>query len=373
APVISNANDEKTHTLYAAANISYRLRDNLSIYITSKNKVTFYDIDYSGSYNNNYRQVFGDYYINPGVTWNPKSGLTFTLIPALSISQRKIQDEKTSTALNPNVYISTNWYQTEKSYLNFWYQLNTNQVQASHANDVVQRESELIWYMGTLDLLSYNAMNLGLQQTWMCTPWFTPTLVLQYNNINHSYYRQYDAAPEDMGGLIHHYVDCGPQNTLMLGAHLQFNLFNRRLNFYVQPLWKMDQFSDKQQPFTSHRMLLYGYMGYNLGNFSVHANYRCATKSYYNRGMYYEYFPDNWSAGISYGNGNLYASFEVDNIFRTTNNQTLTFHFDNYQSIQNYGHTGRTFSLNLSYTFGYGKRVSHDINIDNSSNFQSGA
>lgn len=70
--------------------------------------------------------------------------------------------------------------------------------------------------------------------------------------------------------------------------------------------------------------------------------------------------------------GNLYASFVVQDMFHNKSNQIFDLDFDNYHSYQVSHMRGRCFMLNLSYTFGYGRRVDNDIYIQSGRNLESG-
>ncbi|MDE5551587.1 MAG: hypothetical protein K2I91_00145, partial [Muribaculaceae bacterium] len=67
------------------------------------------------------------------------------------------------------------------------------------------------------------------------------------------------------------------------------------------------------------------------------------------------------------------VSFRVSDIFRTRTTHVHDFTFDNYVNRQTLNQLGRSFSLNLSYTFGYGKRVNKNIEIQSLPEITSGA
>ena len=66
---------------------------------------------------------------------------------------------------------------------------------------------------------------------------------------------------------------------------------------------------------------------------------------------------------FTYGNGNLYLSASVDDIFNTRTKHWTRFRSSNYDFVKNEYLTGRKFSVSLTYTFGYGKKVDRSIDI----------
>lgn len=68
-------------------------------------------------------------------------------------------------------------------------------------------------------------------------------------------------------------------------------------------------------------------------------------------------------ASITYGNGNLYLSFQAENIFSKRNKRWEQFTSPYYSSRFDFREKGRAFTVNLTYTFGYGKKVDRSIDI----------
>lgn len=373
ADVIYNSQKENSHKFNINAYATYTFSRKFDLTLRLLNNTYFYTIHYGGSYNSISRQTYGDNQLQLVANWKPSNRISLSFTPTMNITHRTIKDVSSKCEVNPNFYFAFNWYQSDKAFMNVWSQYYTWQPYASSVNDVMQQESALMWEMGNPALKNCQIFLVGAGQSWMCTPWFTPSLNVQYGHGNHSVYRNYIAAPQDKGGVILQYADCGPENTLSCNLSLNMNLFNRKLSFNIQPGWKMVNTPGLPQTFTSHRFVFSGNVRYNISNFSIVAAYSASTKSYYNHGQYYDYSPDQLRFGLEYGNGNFYASFYANNILHKYYKGVYDFAFDNYVSRQELNLLGRNFYLNLAYTFGYGKKINPDIDINNNANFQSGA
>ena len=65
-----------------------------------------------------------------------------------------------------------------------------------------------------------------------------------------------------------------------------------------------------------------------------------------------------------YGTGNLYLRCQVQNIFHNKSKEWTCYDSPNYFTEYDSFETGRFFSINLTYTFGYGKKVDKSIDIN---------
>ena len=73
--------------------------------------------------------------------------------------------------------------------------------------------------------------------------------------------------------------------------------------------------------------------------------------------------PDNFSLGVAYGWRNLYAYCGVDDLFHKKYKSYSYTYSDVLTTEVTSWSTGRKLKINLTYTFGYGKKVDQNINI----------
>lgn len=370
--MIFNSYQERSHKLRLNAYATYRIHPTFDMTLRLLNTVYFYKVNYVGTYDNLSRQTYGSDQVMVVANWKPSNKVNISLAPSVNITHRNIRDVSARCETNPNFYLSFNWYQSDKAFMNVWGQYYTWQPYASTVNEVIQQDTELEWSMGNPALKNCQMLVAGAGQSWMCTPWFTPSLNIQYSHGNNMVYKNFIAAPQDKGGVILQYADCGVENTFNCNLSINFNLFNRKLNLNLNPGWEMVNDPGDLRPFTSHRFQFKGYAQYNIRNFSIVAFYSIANRRYYNHGQYYFFQPDYLNLELKYGNGNFYASFSVNNVLHKYYNNGADYAFPNLISRSELHNTGRQFVLNLSYTFGYGKRINSEINIDNTIEFQSG-
>lgn len=64
-------------------------------------------------------------------------------------------------------------------------------------------------------------------------------------------------------------------------------------------------------------------------------------------------------------------NFRIDNIFNNKQKSWKNYNSANYSYYSTRFDTGRTFIVNLTYTFGYGKKLNRNINIDGPSSTSS--
>ena len=80
-------------------------------------------------------------------------------------------------------------------------------------------------------------------------------------------------------------------------------------------------------------------------------------------GMARDWRHDSWSATVEYGNGNLYIDLGVEDIFNNKARSREWFTSPNYSTLTHTWETGRKLTLNVTYTFGYGKKIDRSIDI----------
>ncbi len=80
---------------------------------------------------------------------------------------------------------------------------------------------------------------------------------------------------------------------------------------------------------------------------------------------------DKWNFGATYGNGNWHITMRVEDIFHKYHRGWTNFITPNYTSMVDTYRRGRTFKLGITYTFGYGKKVDRNIDINSLENAKS--
>ena len=80
-------------------------------------------------------------------------------------------------------------------------------------------------------------------------------------------------------------------------------------------------------------------------------------------GMEKSWKQDNWNFAVIYGNNNLYLDLKIEDIFNNHRKSWVQYNSPNLNYHYNYLETGRAISINLTYTFGYGKKVDNRIDI----------
>ncbi|MDE6294828.1 MAG: hypothetical protein K2M03_02055 [Muribaculaceae bacterium] len=371
-PVIYNGSNEKAHAAGLSATLSYTFNQHTGLWLIINEKVTNYNIGYTGSYTDKSGQTRGTSLTGLSWWWQPCNTFSLNIMPGVTVNYRHIRGISTESEASPYFYVASNWYQSDKAYMNFSTYYTVANGSASQANEVLQRESELKWFKGNPELGNSTEFRINLQQSWMPLRWLTPTLNIDYLYWKIPYY-YYTSAPEDMGGIIQQQFNDRPINDMTVSLNLNSNLFNRKLGLSLSPSVEMMRFGKGTESQSLTRFRIDGNVSYNMGDFSVDVSYRGVEKRLGFGGYMIQYRPDKWGLGITYGNGDFYASFRVDNIFHKHRVQSHDYTFDNYIHNTTYFYPGRQFSLNLSYTFGYGKRINKNINVQAPSQITSGA
>lgn len=369
---IYNINFEKAHNLNILSILSHRLNNKMVLQYQLLNETNFYNIKYEGSYLNTSHQVSGSGMIGIRWLWQPLNAISYELNPGLTLTYRTIRDLTNYVNLRPRLYTALKWHQSKNADFGIFGNISTTNTPASASNEAIIRESELKWLMGNPYLKDTWTYNLGLFQTWICTNWFTPSLTFNYLNSN-NIYLEYTSAPMNLGGILAKYVTRNPEHNFDLDMDLNFNLLSRKLGIDLEPALMIFKFRKNESGHNSlTRFVINGTIRYILGNFNLRLSYSSSEKVLGNSGTMTFYRPDNWRFGIAYGNGNFYADLTFNDIFHSQSLRQYEYRFDDYTKNQVVWQQGRSIGLNFSYTFGVGRRIDRNINIENIKSTDSG-
>ena len=236
-------------------------------------------------------------------------------------------------------------------------------VSASASNPVVYRQNELTWRKGDANLKSGSEWLANLTATYMATDWLSFSPVVYYISRNNGVYTLAERAPSEMGGVIYTQLNSGRFQEFNGSLDARFSLLNNKLSLSLFGGYRFQR-AENGYYHSLHYWQPGGSASYILGNFRLQARYRARRKVFNDdSGDRIQRQPDNFSFGASYGWKNLYVYCGVDDLFHSKYKSSGIWYSDVVSSEYTNWTTGRKFEINLTYTFGYGKKVDSNIQI----------
>lgn len=302
--------------------------------------------------------------------WQPMESMRVELTPQVLL-YRYDSGSYVTKSVYPSASLNFNWYPTRKLSLSAGARYNFSQPSPSQTADVLVRSSELWWVKGNPDLKIIYSTYGGFFVTYLPFEWLYGTLYGTYLRNDNNIVNRYSAAPADLGGLIRQSVNTAAEEEYTAGLQLNVSFFHDALRFGAY-----SQFQHQRVKGEYARHLNWVDSGlelsYSVNNFWFSAQYTTKRKFINEGGMGISDAPYEYNFKAAYGNGNWHVGLSFENIFRKDNWVHTIIDSRYYSADKTDKFIGRRISLNVSYTFGYGKRVDENINIDKSGSVRSG-
>lgn len=302
----------------------------------------------------------------------PTNSLSFTLRPGITASYWHVEGTDKETEINPSANVSANWTLSRKFMImaNLAYFRHTPS--ASQSGNVLLRQNELEWLRGNSGLKSTTVWWPMIDFVWMPTQNIRVFPSVSYIRHNNEFITTYEAAPADMGGIIRTYANASPTESYSWDLHVAGDfLDNKQLSVWLQPNWHYTRTKGVYADHMSY-LRMRGGISYTLKNCRFDVVYGGKEKVFNNGGMERIYTPDDWNFGFTYGTGDIYLRVGYTETFRKHSVSVHKLQSDVFGSVRHSFSPGRSVNITLTYTFGYGKKIDRNINIQGPTTVQSG-
>lgn len=366
---ITNATDEDSHTAKFGVSPFYRVKSNLSFQLIANASLDWFRTHYTGSANESISQNRQEITSSLRMVWLPRKNIGLVLRPGFNATIWNVGGIKEHT-VNPSAEAAFNWGVSKRVSINGSLNYGLHAPSAAQSNPVMVQNNELEWTVGNPYLKSMNLWYAGLSGSYIATDWLSMSLGANYRRINNDIYTLYTPAPAEYGGIIKQTANLDPSDWLRAYYSISASFFDRNLSISLSPEFTYERFHGPLgQSVCSFR--LDGSIDYTLGDFNFNIWYDPRYTGLDYGGMEKSWANDKWNFGATYGNGNWHITMRVEDIFHKYHRGWTNFITPNYTSMVDTYRRGRTFKLGITYTFGYGKKVDRNIDIDSPENAKS--
>ena len=321
-----------------------------------------YKVDYSGSTVSAYRikESYGGASIQYGYYTDR---ITADLLLGVR-GERNATNTESETEVYPFASANFGWSPNQKHSLNISLSYSKEPMNANLKSPNILQDNELMYYCGNPNLKYSPNFMANLGYNWIPNGWLQISPFTQFYGIFNRYvpiYTQY----MDGSAILRQYENDGNHYRTQIGVAVTANLLNGNLQLQVMPsqfLYKSTGYYDMNyNPFALSCSAIY-----YLGNFYFSGFYEMKNRTLWtNSGTIYKDRSQlQFSAGWS--KSDLNVRIGISNPFRTSwISATKEFATPEYKEYAiSYGTTAH-FNLNFSvtYTFGYGKKVSRNNEV----------
>ncbi|MDE7414193.1 MAG: hypothetical protein K2N05_10480 [Muribaculaceae bacterium] len=364
-PAVVNDFSEKVNSLPVRVNLSYIPNSKLTFMLNVDAKSQWFRSYYAGSVNTSSKQFREDLRTSVGVYWRLSKNLSCDITPGFLYCYYNV-DDIVNNYITPTCTFNVRWYPSKKVNVSGDLYFFESPISAGKSNPVIYKKDELTWVSGNPDLKPSSDWYACVEASYFPFEWLQLSSIFSCEFYRNMIYKYMEAAPEDMGGIIEFQRNSKNTKEFNVNPRVSIKLFKRKFSMVFYP--KICYTKTNEGYFRSHTYFqpLIS-MRYIIGNFSLEAQYRGRRKYIVDHvGYQMDRQPDAFNFGVSYGQGNLYVYCGVGDIFhkdyeleRSTYSATGV-----YTSNTKSWTPGRCVGFNLTYTFGYGKKVDQDININ---------
>lgn len=359
-PVVNN-NVEDVNSFHLSFYPSFRMSGKWSFMFKLDADLDWFSTDYSGSAVTRQSQSRQSGESSLKASWYPIKSLSIGIEPGIRASYWQIGEIRQSN-INPTANININWNPTSRSMIYSSIRFYSYPVEAGESNPVLLKCSELLWTLGNPYLKNPTSVETRLYASWLPKNFLSLGLSVMNARFNNEISYRYAPASAEMGGLVMETFNGDPGNHFKASLDLGAYLLSNRLSVQMTPSWN-HVYSDNSQHSELNYFSIWGRAYYTSGNFRFGIWYEGSSKSLGQSGMQRSWKQDSWNAEIVYGTGNLYLSMRLEDMFHDKHRRWTRYDSPNFVSFSNRMESGRMLSLDIAYTFGYGKKVDSSINI----------
>ena len=368
---ISNYIKDDAHSIYGDITPSYNISDAMVSAISLTFNTNRYSTSYSGSTNELLRQWKTEGTANLFFSWKFSKKGWVVLRPGMIFSSWKSGQLKSNSEINPMANVQMSLSPNNKLRLSASLNYFNHAPLSSQTTDISIRASELMWVSGNTSLRRYERWNPYISATWMPLKWLRGSLILNYSKSLNEFTSTYTVQP-GMDGVVRTYDNASPFDSWAADLVVSGNFLNDNLRVNLQPTWRKYKARGEYAGEVS-KFRMRGSASYDIGDcFSIRVIYDGPEEYLDEGGAKRVWHADEWSLGVTYGNGNVYFSARLENVFNTYYKGWTKMISPHYYSFYNSRETGRKLSLNFSYTFGYGKKVNESIDVSLPNDISSG-
>ena len=359
---IYNSNREEVNSLRFSVSPAFSPSKSWTFQLRNVCDLDWYSTLYGGSANTKQTQSRQQITSSLSVDWDLPRALSLSAYPGVSVSLWQIGNVRRH-AVNPTGDISVLWRVSRKLRFSGSLQFYKQSASVSESNPVMVKVSELLWQKGNPYLKNYSDWDIYFTSTYMPKSWLMMTLGVGYNKAYNDIISKYTPASPEAGGLIKEQVNTGISDMLRTALDMNASFLDGRLSVSAAPGWNYEYARGERRTGLGY-FLFNGSADYRVGNFRFEVEYQKGGKGLRSSGIERYRRQDRWSASMVYGTGNLYLRCQVQNIFHNKSKEWTCYDSPNYFTEYDSFETGRFFSINLTYTFGYGKKVDKSIDIN---------
>lgn len=323
----------------------------------------WFDLTYRGSSDTSSSQSRNDTEAKVRFWWRPVPTFNATITPGLTASYWHIADADPSHTVLPFVNVSANWSPTDRFNLSGVVRYSFYTPSAAEINNVLIRETELLWRRGNEMLKGNEMWDVFFQSYWMPINNISIFGEAGYSKSVNEPIAFYEAADREHGGIIKTMKNGKAMNSwkILLGASGSF--IRNRLNVSLEPVWQLYN-PDGTDIKSMNSVSVNVQASYRVGNCRFGCLYRSPRRILSEGGTSRDKFTDSFDFIFTYGNGNIYLKAEINNIFHKYSCSHSEVNSGNYSSIIDNYRIGRRISLSFSYTLPFGKKVDESIDLN---------
>ncbi len=324
-------------------------------------------IDYMGSTisNNNTSQLL----VAPGVayTFSP-SGKLFSRLGMYATYYRSKTSGVEESKLYPTVNFNINWMPTHGHRLGALFNYSIDTPNGSQTNAVLLQTDLLKWSQGNPNLRSYHTMSAQLSYTWNPSQYvnISPVATWIYKR---NYYADTYTLMEDGKGILVKPENCGNYHNIWGAINFSAYAFNRKLVMQARPSMSYHKFTGEfEKSYTSLFATLNA--TYYMGQFYFGASYSTPKTNFNPADPIKRKTKSQYWIMAGWGNSSWTVSAFLINPLRShwRGDEMMIdtpYYSMNTTTIGVNDH--RRINLTVAYTFGYGKKVQRENDLQETS------
>lgn len=290
---------------------------------------------------------------------NPDLYIAFR--PQLSIADWNINHQVRETKFMPSAMFWLNYTINRKNYLNINFSANNTPPSAASTNEMILRESELVWIEGNPHIESLKSYYASINYSWIPLNWLDMNFTADWSLWDNWEYFTYTPGGQDYDGVIKRYSNTANYGCVHFKYDLNVKLFKNHLRLMAGVEFDHNYFTGTHRSYNFVRPELRANAFF--GNCNAGITYYFKSKSLKDGGTTMRHAPEQLWLFFGYGTGNFNLLVSLSNPFVKHSVYRYIINSGPYHNNKQEWTTGRSVSLSLAYTFDYGKKIDPRIDV----------